>query len=46
VILPEQPVHLELLHDTVKGNLNFRFSSDAGQHSSGRVVLLAGRADE
>jgi acyl-CoA synthetase (AMP-forming)/AMP-acid ligase II len=46
VILPEQPVHLELLHDTVKGNLNFRFSSDAGQHSSGRVVLLAGSADE
>jgi 3-hydroxymyristoyl/3-hydroxydecanoyl-(acyl carrier protein) dehydratase len=46
VILPEQPVHLELLHDTAKGNLNFRFSSDAGQHSSGRVVLLAGSADE
>lgn len=46
VILPEQPVHLELLHDTAKGGLNFRFSSDAGQHSSGRVVLLAEGGDD
>jgi acyl-CoA synthetase (AMP-forming)/AMP-acid ligase II len=46
VILPEQPVLLELMHDTVKGGLNFRFSSEAGQHSSGRVVLLAESCDD
>jgi len=46
VILPEQTVHLELLHDMAKGGLNFRFYSDVGQHSSGRVVLLAGSGDD
>ena len=45
VIQPSQPVRLELLHDAAKGNLQFRYASDAGQHSSGRVVLLAGSGD-
>ena len=45
VIQPAQPVRLELLHDAAKGNLQFRYASDAGQHSSGRVVLLAGDED-
>ncbi|USX28505.1 AMP-binding protein [Oxalobacteraceae bacterium OTU3CINTB1] len=45
VIQPAQPVRLELLYDAVKGNLQFRYASDAGQHSSGRVVLLAGSGD-
>jgi hypothetical protein len=44
VIQPAQPVRLELLHDAVKGNLQFRYASDAGQHSSGRVVLSDGGA--
>ncbi|MBP1204091.1 acyl-coenzyme A synthetase/AMP-(fatty) acid ligase [Duganella sp. 1411] len=42
VIQPAQPVRLELTHDAVKGSLQFRYASDAGQHSSGRVMLLAG----
>ena len=46
VIQPSQPVRLELLHDAAKGNLQFRYASDAGQHSSGRVVLLAGSGDD
>lgn len=45
VIQPAQPVRLELLHDAVKGSLQFRYTSEAGQHSSGRVMLLAGGAD-
>ncbi|MEV4781493.1 AMP-binding protein [Burkholderia sp. LMU1-1-1.1] len=45
VIQPAQPVRLELLHDAAKGSLQFRYASDAGQHSSGRVVLLAGSGD-
>jgi len=44
VIQPAQPVRLELLHDAAKGNLQFRYASDAGQHSSGRVVLSDGGA--
>lgn len=46
VIQPAQPVRLELLHDAAKGSLQFRYASDAGQHSSGRVMLLAGSGDE
>ncbi|USX22485.1 AMP-binding protein [Oxalobacteraceae bacterium OTU3REALA1] len=45
VIQPAQPVRLELLHDAAKGNLQFRYASDAGQHSSGRIVLLTGGED-
>jgi acyl-coenzyme A synthetase/AMP-(fatty) acid ligase/3-hydroxymyristoyl/3-hydroxydecanoyl-(acyl carrier protein) dehydratase len=39
VITPNLPVHLELVHDTSKGNLQFRYLSTVGQHASGRVVL-------
>ncbi|ELX10000.1 AMP-dependent ligase [Janthinobacterium sp. HH01] len=39
VIQPETPVQLELLHDTAKGCLQFRYLSEAGQHASGRVML-------
>jgi acyl-coenzyme A synthetase/AMP-(fatty) acid ligase/3-hydroxymyristoyl/3-hydroxydecanoyl-(acyl carrier protein) dehydratase len=42
VIQPDQPVLLELLHDAAKGNLQFRYMSEAGQHASGRIVLHAG----
>jgi len=41
VIQPDMPVRLELSHDAVKGGLHFRYASEAGQHSSGRVVLGA-----
>lgn len=39
VIQAEQPVQLELLHDTVKQSLNFRYVSAAGQHASGRILF-------
>jgi 3-hydroxymyristoyl/3-hydroxydecanoyl-(acyl carrier protein) dehydratase len=39
VIQPDTPVQLELLHDAVKGSLQFRYTSEAGQHASGRVML-------
>ena len=39
VIQPDNPVQLELLHDAVKGSLQFRYVSEAGQHASGRVML-------
>ena|SRR5471032_1413732 len=45
VIQPNQPVRLELLHDALKGSLQFRYLSEAGQHASGRVVLHAGGGD-
>ncbi|NGZ84072.1 AMP-binding protein [Duganella aceris] len=41
VIQPDMPVQLELLHDTSKGSLNFRYVSEAGQHASGRIMLGA-----
>ena len=41
VIRPDMPVRLELLHDVAKGSLNFRYLSDSGQHSSGRVLFGA-----
>ena len=41
VIRAERPLRLELLHDTVKGGLNFRYLSDAGQHASGRILFGA-----
>jgi acyl-coenzyme A synthetase/AMP-(fatty) acid ligase len=44
VIQPENPVQLELLHDAVKGSLQFRYVSEAGQHASGRVMLGGGDA--
>ena len=39
VIHPDTPVQLELVHDTIKGSLQFRYLSEAGQHASGRVML-------
>ena len=39
MIRPERPVRLELLHDAVKGQLHFRYFSDAGAHASGRILL-------
>jgi acyl-coenzyme A synthetase/AMP-(fatty) acid ligase/3-hydroxymyristoyl/3-hydroxydecanoyl-(acyl carrier protein) dehydratase len=39
VILAEQPVHLELVHDVAKSSLNFRYFSSAGQHGSGRILF-------
>ncbi len=39
MIRPGQPVQLELVHDSAKGQLNFRYFSDAGAHASGRILL-------
>ncbi|NNG21872.1 AMP-binding protein [Telluria aromaticivorans] len=39
MIRPDQPVQLELVHDSTKGQLNFRYFSDAGPHASGRILL-------
>jgi acyl-coenzyme A synthetase/AMP-(fatty) acid ligase/3-hydroxymyristoyl/3-hydroxydecanoyl-(acyl carrier protein) dehydratase len=44
MIRPEQPVRLELVHDGVKGSLNFRYFSDSGAHAGGRILLGADRA--
>jgi acyl-coenzyme A synthetase/AMP-(fatty) acid ligase/3-hydroxymyristoyl/3-hydroxydecanoyl-(acyl carrier protein) dehydratase len=44
VIGAEMPVQLELEHDVAKGSLRFRYTSAAGQHSSGRLLLGAGDA--
>ncbi|MGH8855141.1 MAG: AMP-binding enzyme, partial [Telluria sp.] len=38
MIRPLQPVQLELVHDAAKGQLNFRYFSDAGAHASGRIL--------
>jgi len=39
MIRPEQPVCLELVHDTAKFSLHFRYFSEAGAHASGRILL-------
>ncbi|MYM25711.1 AMP-binding protein [Duganella sp. FT135W] len=39
VVVPGVPVQLELAHDAVKGSLQFRYVSDAGQHASGRILF-------
>ncbi|MRW89280.1 AMP-binding protein [Duganella sp. FT80W] len=39
VVAPERAVQLELSHDSVKGSLQFRYTSDAGQHASGRILF-------
>ena len=39
MIRPECPVQLELAHDAEKGQLHFRYFSDAGAHASGRILL-------
>ena len=41
VIQPEQTVQLELLYDAAKGSLQFRYTSDAGAHASGRISMQA-----
>jgi acyl-coenzyme A synthetase/AMP-(fatty) acid ligase len=43
VVAPDVAVRLELAHDPVKGSLQFRYVSEAGQHASGRVLF--GSAD-
>jgi acyl-coenzyme A synthetase/AMP-(fatty) acid ligase len=45
VIRPQMPVQLELVHDTQKNSLNFRYLSEAGQHASGRIQFGHGGAD-
>jgi 3-hydroxymyristoyl/3-hydroxydecanoyl-(acyl carrier protein) dehydratase len=39
VIVPDTPLYLELLHDPAKGSLQFRYFSDAGPHSGGRILF-------
>ena len=39
VIQPDNPIQLELVLDSAKGGLQFRYFSEAGQHASGRVML-------
>jgi 3-hydroxymyristoyl/3-hydroxydecanoyl-(acyl carrier protein) dehydratase len=39
IIQPDVPVFLELKHDEQKGGINFRYFSDAGQHSGGRILF-------
>jgi 3-hydroxymyristoyl/3-hydroxydecanoyl-(acyl carrier protein) dehydratase len=39
VIQPGMPVKLELDNDPVKSCMAFRFSSERGQHSSGRILF-------
>jgi acyl-CoA synthetase (AMP-forming)/AMP-acid ligase II len=39
MIRPGQPVLLELVHDPAKGQLHFRYFSDAGAHASGRILM-------
>ena len=39
VIRAERRLALELVHDAAKGRLEFRYFSDAGQHSSGRIMF-------
>ncbi len=39
MIRPDQPVQLELVHDMAKGQLHFRYFSDAGAHASGRILM-------
>lgn len=39
MIRPDCPVQLELVHEVEKGQLNFRYFSDAGAHASGRILL-------
>lgn len=39
VISAETPVHLELIYQSQKQSLQFRYFSDAGQHAGGRVLF-------
>ncbi|HAT33096.1 MAG TPA: AMP-binding protein [Janthinobacterium sp.] len=44
VIRGERPLRLEMLHDVDKGSVSFRYHSDVGAHSSGRILF--GAADD
>lgn len=39
VILPDSPLFLELLFDSAKGSLQFRYFSDTGPHAGGRILF-------
>jgi acyl-CoA synthetase (AMP-forming)/AMP-acid ligase II len=39
VILPDSPLYLELVHDSAKGSLQFRYFSDTGPHAGGRILF-------
>lgn len=39
VILPDCPLLLELVHDSAKGSVQFRYFSDTGPHAGGRVLF-------
>ncbi len=39
IIQPEIPIRLELVHDPIKSSLTFRYTSEAGQHSTGRILF-------
>ena len=39
VILPDSPLLLELLFDSAKGSLQFRYFSDTGPHAGGRILF-------
>ncbi|MGZ9712898.1 AMP-binding protein [Glaciimonas sp. GNP009] len=39
VVMPEEVLQLRLQHDSQKSSLTFSFSSDAGQHASGRILF-------
>lgn len=46
VVVPDMRVQLELVHDAAKGTLNFRYTSEGFQHSSGRITLAGENRDE
>lgn len=39
VVMPEEVLQLRLQHDSQKSSLTFSFTSDAGQHASGRITF-------
>lgn len=39
VIQPDRAITLELIHDTQKNSLNFRYFSASGAHASGRILF-------
>ena len=45
MVRPDMAVQLELVHDTAKGSLNFRYVSAGSQHSSGRIMLAGEHGD-
>ncbi|MES2048370.1 MAG: AMP-binding protein [Pseudomonadota bacterium] len=43
IIRAETQLSLELMYDSAKGSLSFRYYSPAGQHSSGRIIFVHDR---